>query len=249
MSVNRQSEAMKTARVPAPPATAITAWSPSRLFTYEKCPALAKYKFVQKLAEPQGEAAARGDDIHKKAEAYLRGKQRTLPKELEKLADVYKTLKKLQPAVELELAFDSKWARTDWFSKQAWCRVKIDAIVAPVVDTGARTVLYDHKTGGVDKKTGQLRVNPEYDDQVELYGLTGLKLHATADSAQGILLFVDAGVAKAGPSIPRKDEPKLQKKWEKRVFKMLVDKRFVPTPGEQCRYCYFRNANGGPCVY
>ena len=46
---------------------------------YHKCPALAKYKHVLKLKEPDNEAMAGGTLAHKQAEDYTTGKLKKLP--------------------------------------------------------------------------------------------------------------------------------------------------------------------------
>ncbi len=230
----------------------ITAWSPSRIFTFEKCPALAKFKFIDKLEEPSGEASARGDEIHKKAEDYLGHRTKAFPAELAKLKKDYTELRKRRPIVEMQLAFDKSWKKVEWFSRFAWLRIKMDAVEPPVVDEDAPAVVtWDHKTGSVDKKTGKLKQDkmPEYEDQLEIYGLGGLKLYPVAAESQGKLAFVDVGQIVEGATYKRKDEAKLQKKWEKRVTPMFVEKRFDPKPGDHCRYCHFRRGNGGPCKY
>lgn len=228
-----------------PTTEGITAWSLSRLTTYEGCPRQAYYKFVKKLNEPKGQAMERGIKIHEQAEALLvRGGR--VPADLKLMEEQLKELKKLKPLVEIEYAFTAKWEPTDWFGsiKPAWCRVKADALVPPVADADEPEVRV------IDFKTGKIKAHGEYDDQLELYGLAGLLTFPTAVRATGELWFLDHNeVVQAAEPVLRAQAPKLQKKWELRVKKMLNDKRFDPKPGNSCRWCHFRRANNGPCEY
>src|SRR6266704_5082822 len=42
----------------------IAAWSYSRFGDYQQCPALAKYKIIDKLREPDSKAGAKGTRVH-----------------------------------------------------------------------------------------------------------------------------------------------------------------------------------------
>lgn len=222
----------------------ITAWSYSRWSTYEECPFKAKLKFIEKRQEPPSDAMARGERIHKAIERYLVDGGR-VPTEAKPMAGELRVLKALRPVVEGERAFSWDWKPVDWFSKEAWCRVKADAFVLPVADDPIPTV----RT--IDHKTGKLKDAGEYDAQLEIYGLAGLLSYSMAAQATGELWFIDHGKIVQRPEgvFPRKDEKSLKKLWEGRVKKMLSDTRFEPRPGNYCRYCHFRKANNGPCKY
>lgn len=220
----------------------ITAWSFSRWGTYVECPRRAKYKFVDKLQEPSSPALENGTKVHAAIEAYLRGGR--APKELGQLKKEYAELRKLKPLVEQEYAYRADWTPCDWFARDAWCRVKVDALVPPVTDAKDPTVRL------IDHKTGKLKELGEYDEQLELYGLAGLIQFPTAALSTGELWFVDHGrIVEARQTFGRADEKKLKKKWEKAVKPMLSDTVFRPKPGNACRWCHFRKANNGPCEF
>lgn len=224
-----------------PPTKKIAAWSYSRWADYQTCPFKAKCKYVLKLKEPGGDAMNRGSDIHKKLENYLNYKMKRVPTEAKLLKKEYVAMKKLKPEVELSVAFTNTWEKTDWFNPtKAWCRVKIDALTLPT-ESNPVVEITDHKTGKV-KEHG------EYNNQLELYGLTGLLLYDMAEKSRSNLLFVDHGIIIAGEEYPRKDINKLKKKWEIRVAPMLKDTKFKPSPGMHCRWCHYRKSNGGPCA-
>lgn len=222
----------------------ITAWSFSRWQAYEECPRKAKYKFIDKLPEPQGEALVRGTALHELCEFYLKGIIKKIPPELKLITQQLKELKKAKAVPEAEFAFNRDWKPVDWFAKDAWCRVKADSTILPITGRGTPTVKVD------DFKSGKLK--PEgstYDLQLELYALAGLMTYSTAEQADTSLIFIDHGKSVASNSFTRKDIQKLQAAWERRTKRMLADTKFVPNPGNACRYCHFKKGNGGPCEY
>jgi len=224
-----------------PAAKKITAWSFSRWAQYEECPFKAKLKFIDKLQEPQGEALARGSDIHNKAERYVLGTIKTLPTELKALRPQFKEVRKNGNAeVELSLAFTQQWQKCDWFDmSRAWVRVKIDLIV-PEADY---VLVVDHKTGRYKAL--------KYEPQLELYAIAGMEHYPTAPRARTQLWFTDQGIVheenEAGYT--RAKLPALKKAWEKRIIPMMSDTKFSPRPGNYCRWCHFSKAKGGPCVF
>lgn len=234
------------------PPRQFTSWSFSRFMDWRGCPAKAKYKHLDKLAEPPNAAMERGSAIHKLAEDYTLGTLKRIPAELKAFADEFKALKK-QPVKVVE----ENWAWTENFKSEtawdnwtgAWVRIKLDVAF---VDTD-RNVLVP-----IDHKTGKCRPEKqaEYEMQLELYGLSGLLRFPDVVAAEPRLWYLDQGIIwpnetfKAGDvSYPRKDVPKLEKKWIKLVTPMLKDTTFKPTPGDACRFCHYKAANGGPCKY
>lgn len=222
----------------------IVAWSYSRWNEYEQCPLRAKLKVIDRMKEPEGPALRRGKAIHTGIENYLSGKATSLPPEVhKKLHRKYAAMRKWKPLVELEIAFDSGWHQVEWFAKEAWCRVKIDAVLPPS---------YERKKVGVyDHKTGKFRADgKEYDRQLELYALAGLLLHEKAPASETAIFFTDHGVTvEPDKQYTRKDVPELKDRWVDRTKAMLSDTRFDPRPGDHCRWCSFSKAKGGPCQY
>ncbi|CAB4143231.1 PD-(D/E)XK nuclease superfamily [uncultured Caudovirales phage] len=224
----------------------ITAWSYSRLSTYNECPAKFKFKNIDKLPEPAGPAMARGAEIHEMADKWVKApKEGPLPAELSQFDVEFKQLRELKSyglQTEMQVAFTAGWKVTGWFDKDAWCRVILDAFVPADMDT--KTVK------PIDYKTGKIRGT--YGEQMELYDLAGLILDPKAVKSVSELWFLDHGqiVDSSDTPVLRKDVPKLQKKWEGKVKRLLNDTRFDPTPsGDACKYCHFKKSNGGPCQY
>ena len=217
----------------------ITAWSFSRWKTYEKCPRLAKYKFVDKLKEPGSPAMDRGTEIHTYAEEAL-----------SKGVEVHETLSAFAPQidalrtyaapdvlrVECHSAYTVEWKPTDWFSANVYVRIKSD--VMAYYDPTKTVVNVDWKTG---KTRGQV-------EQLELYAIDGLLSFPEARKVDARFWYVDlAEEERVG--MDRTDLDKLIKKWDRRVIKMRNDEKFDPNPGNACRWCHFSKKKGGPCEY
>lgn len=227
----------------------IKSWSFSTWSTYEECPAKLKFKKVDKLVEPSSPALEHGIQMHSLCEAYLRGTAKRVPKEVAKISTRLKELKLHKAVPEAEFTFKQDWAPTHWKDwKDAWVRVKADAVIPPIVDEEAPVVeVIDFKTGGEKKlRSGDFG---DYMLQLELYALSGLLTYSTAASAKTSLVFIDHGEQVVGEVYQRKDLPALKKRWEARVKRMLADTVFRPKPGNACRWCHFRKGNNGPCSF
>lgn len=246
----------------------IKSWSYSRYSTYEKCPALAKYKFIEKRQEPGSTAMDRGSDIHLMAEHAVKGtappatefkalapahangtvellKKGKLPEELGNFTKEFAAARKTKGVeTELMLAFTSQWDACDWRDwNRAWVRIKIDLLLPPTIKAPVVKVI-DHKTG---------RPRDDYDEQLELYAIGAFLRYPQAATADTRLWYLDQGlIAPDDPKegvFKRAELPKLIKLWEQRITPMLNDAVFAPRPGPQCRWCAFSKAKSGPCVY
>lgn len=133
-----------------------TAWSFSRLNSYETCPKKFWHTSVRKdVIEPESEHMRYGKEVHKALELRV-GNERPLPinlRHLEKHASKLASAKG-QKLTEQQLAIDSNFEPCDWFSKQTWCRAIIDlAVVNP-----PHAVVVDYKTGKISDDFTQLRL-------------------------------------------------------------------------------------------
>lgn len=228
----------------------VTAWSFSRYRDYKKCPAYFKFRHVLRLPEPGNEAMARGTSIHKMAEEFVKGKAAKLPAELGAFKEEFKALKKEKiKTVEDSWTWTKDWQSetraTDW--SNAWLRVKIDVTWTDPALNALHIV--DHKTGKVSNyKTS------EYVEQLELYGLAGLKKMPHIERVFPKLWYLDAGIIWAAPEgeepmeFTRADEKPLEKKWALRIKPMFNDKTYRPTPSRVCEWCHFAKSKGGPCA-
>lgn len=235
------------------------AWSYSRLLDYERCPQLYKFKAIDRLPEPPNQYMARGQEIHTLAETWLQAKKAPkVPQPLARVKDTLAKLRKLGAIPEAQWTFTRDFVgTTDWFGKDAWCRVKLDA-VSPIVYKDAKEVpqagLWTSQmdayegTWVVDWKTGQFR--PEGSaDQLELYALASFLQRDDIKFVLATLVYVDVG-REVHAFYPHTDGyvQLLKKKWLKRVEPLQTDTKFKPTPGPACKWCFFSNAKGGPCL-
>ena len=214
----------------------INAWSYSRYNTYRQCPGKAKLLYIEKLKEPESAALANGQKRHTEMEYFLKG-YAPLPDWVHKNSVEYcNQLKSEKPHAELSVAFDKDWNPVEWFAKNAWARIKIDALVRH--PTSARVV---------DWKTGKIR-DGEYDEQLELYALTAFLMFPDVEEVGTELCFMELGVLLPVTVFKREDMEMLRARWEQRVGVMLNDEVFEYTPNQFCSYCSFRKENGGPCT-
>lgn len=222
----------------------IKAWSYSRLNVYSKCPKMFKFKFIDKLPEPPSPAMERGNQIHKKAEAYAKGELSRVPTELKLFAPQFRELKKKKQA----FAVEENWAFTKDFKQVtqwdnwngAWCRVKIDL------------VLHDKKSDNytvIDHKTGKVR-HEEHAEQLELSALATFLSVPTADKITVENWYIDHGPGYTQPhDFERKQAASLKKKWIAKVKPMMSDVKFNERPGSYCRWCAFSKSRGGQCKF
>lgn len=230
---------IKASQAKGAPARKITTWSFSRFHEHRTCPRKAKYKFIDKLKEPEGPALARGNHVHKLAEDFALGRLKRLPPELALFPDEFKELKKHKARlmVEQQWALSAKWEPVEWFGYDAWCRVVVDVAYFSA-DQTVMTVI-DHKTG---------KVHPYQQDQLSLYALAGFAQSDTVERVYTKLWYLDQGEEKV-ETYTLDDVPRLKKQWAQDVKPMLSDTRFKPNPGNHCRFCHFRRGNGGPCEF
>jgi RecB family exonuclease len=238
-----------------PKVVQITSWSYSRFADWRQCPLKAKLKHIDKLKEPGSPAMDRGNQIHKDAEAYIKGTAAKLAPELKLLEAEFKMMrkayknKKLPMIVEDNWALDKNWNESQWNNwAECWVRIKLDA--AHYLDEST-LVVTDWKSGKVsDYKTD------EYLEQLSLYALAALLLNPHVERVQVRIGWTDAGLLyPAEPLVYERAElTKLRKAWDARVKPMMADTKFVPKPNNNCRWCFFGEAGkakGGPglCKY
>ena len=242
--------------------TSLTSWSFSRYNTYSQCPALAKYKFIDKLKEPSAPAMERGDMVHKAAEAFIDGKRPDIIPELEGFGEELKGLAESSASGHVETeqpwAFKRNWSRTtwnDWIG--CFLRIKADVVRASVpfakIHTPEATtkIAEEPYIDVIDWKTGRYRdeSHAEYIMQLELYALGALKMYPQVQVVNTMLAYTDQSFVFATPPYTRADEPRLRGVWEARIRPMMADRTFEPNPGNACRWCNFRASKGGPCKY
>lgn len=215
----------------------ITAWSFSRLELYEQCPAKFKYRHIDKLPEPAHPAMARGAEIHKEAESYLKRDTLLPAPTLMSFGAMFAELREHSPMVEQQWAFTEKWKPTGWFAKDCWVRVIPDAAVLYEDDEAALVI--DFKTG---KKHG------ENADQMELFALAAFSMFPMVKEVETRLWYLDAG-EEVTETYANEGLAEAKQEWADRVAPLFNDEEFLPRPNFKCKWCAYSRAEGGPCKW
>jgi len=212
------------------------AWGFSKLDQYRSCPAKFYYSFIKKLPSPGSPAMERGSKMHENIESYLNGWVTDLIPDVENWKEALDDLKTKDFKAEQALGFDKDWALLpDWFGKQTWLRVKMDA-----------SYIEGDKGKAIDFKSGKYRIPST--EQIELYAIGLHAANPTLVEVTAEFWFLDTGeiyerMYKAEMLMT------LRKKFERAVAPLYTDEVFEPTPSNECRWCNFSKTKGGPCKY
>ncbi len=226
----------KTVKKPA--VKQLTAASYSRLSVFEKCPLMAKYKYIDKVPEPGNVYSERGNVIHKNAEDYVLGNIKKLCKELIPFKKEIDKVKKAKVhSVEGKWTFDINWNPVDWFSKNAYLRVILDAMRMTSTDI----IVIDYKTG---------KVYDEHASQMDLYAASANEKFPIEQFPQKNiitqLVYIDQKFIEE-QTYTRDDAHHERLEWEVKIDRMLDTKRFLARPGYYCQWCSFSKSKGGQC--
>ena len=208
-------------------------WSYSRLGDYEKCPRLYKYRHVDRLPEPKGDALARGIAIHEEVEQYLFG-QAPLPSKFDKFRAYIDDVKSKPGLVVEDLwALTREWGNCTPKSPLAWWRGKLDAYWRE----GEQASVVDWKTG---------RVYDSNMDQMKLYAAAVMSRDLEVEEVRVSLVYFDQGEEHS--EVYTRDRLEwAQGQFKARAGRMEDDTVFTPRPGSACRWCAHRKSKGGPC--
>lgn len=218
-------------------------WAYTKLIDFESCAYKAFLKHVERIPEEKGPAAERGTEIHQMAEDYVTGKLTSLPIELNKFKDEFKSLREAYittstVSVEGEWGFDKDWVPTDY--KTAWLRVKLDARVAV---SPKKSVVIDYKTG---KRAGN---EIKHGEQVILYGLAEVLRQPEVEEVVVELWYLD--IDEMHPVTFTREQLLAQLPgFEARGLRMTTATTFPPNPNIfSCRFCPYSPAKGGQCEH
>lgn len=219
----------------------IQAWSYSRWSLWDRCPAAFKYKNIDKLPEPQNDAAKAGDLLHRSVEQYIvQPPNGSIPVPLPfetHFGDLVRAIRALpRKMAEMQLTYRRDWTATGWMAKDAWWRNKLDVFA----------VTSDETAEVVDWKGG--KKHPEHEEQLETYGLAALLWKRTIETVKTRMIYVDSG-EETIYDFTRNDIDGLKAKWKTRADALLAATEFPPRPNHLCDWCHFRASNGGPCRF
>lgn len=221
----------------APKATSYSRWN-----VYATCPAKFAYKHIEKLPDPQGPAAARGEQIHLLAEQFAQRQLKKLPPELglyRKELEEHRSLIKLGAAwTERMWVLDEHWEpMKDPWSPDIYLRIKTDYVASL---PGRVIKIVDYKTGRVQDRG--------YEPQLELYAAGAVAMFEDVEKIITQLYFLDHYVSPQR-EYTAKEAKRFQAKWDERFKRVANDTTFTPRPGDHCRYCPYAKSKGGPCKF
>jgi hypothetical protein len=194
---------------------------------------------------PEGKtehANDRGSRVHEAAELYIRGGVELVP-ELARRTVAFGELRELYKSgavsLEGEWAFDKQWASVSWLSEDAWCRMKLDAMVR-VDPTKARVI---------DFKTGKYYGNEiKHAEQGQLYQLATFIREPDLESIDVEFWYLDHDKEHdQKTTYTRQQGTRYFDKFDKRGTDLTECVDFPPNPNVySCKWCpYLNNA----CAY
>lgn len=231
---------------------AINSWSFSKLQDFEKCKFLAWLKHDQKIPEPERplppgkteHANDRGTRIHTSCELYINGTEHQLAPEADLHFGPQIDLLRVLHAdglvsLEGEWGMDRDWEVCDW--KEAWLRLKLDAIVFHG-DTEATVI--DFKTG---RKFGN---EIKHGEQLALYQLVSFLRYPKLERVTAELWYLDQkpGENLTSVTFMRDKGLKYRSNFDRRGHKLTTCTSWEPNPNvHSCKWCQYGPWNGGQC--
>ncbi len=230
----------------------LRSWSHSRLTDFEKCKHRVALKHIQKIPEPERplppgkteHANDRGSRIHNNGELYVRNQAKLCPE----LAKYYRTefdkLQALFPTgqvfLEDEWGMDSSWEPCDW--KEAWLRLKIDALVFL---SPTEAVVIDYKTG---RREGN---EIKHGEQVQLYQLVTFLRYPQLETITVELWYTD--IDDLFQQTYRRDQGlRFQRRFNERGMKLTTydftgEKADANPNVFSCKWCMYGKKGSGVC--
>ena len=221
----------------------------SRMQNFEKCKYLAKLTYIDKIPEPERplpkgkteHANVRGNRIHDAAEMYVMGGVELIP-ELQKFDVDFNELRELYKAkrcfLEGEWAVTLEWEPTAWTSIDAWCRMKLDALVLSEDGEHARVIDY------------LFRKQPAYEikhtEQGQIYQLATFLRYPELKDITVEFWYTDLGEV-ATHNYSRLQGTQYFNKYNDRLLAISSCTEFPPNPNAfSCRWCPY---NGNACEH
>lgn len=211
----------------------------SRWTVWNQCRLRFKLKFIDRLPDPQGEAAARGARIHELAEKYTTTQRPgKLSPELRLYKEELAALRKSAGWAEMMWSFDHDWNLLDeeW-PDNVYLRIKTDFTL----------ILPQETVKIIDFKTGRVR-DGEYEPQLQLYAAGGAAAFEGVSRIEVELWFLDHHVT-TRRAYTLDQARGFQRTWDKRFRPIFTERAFKPNPGNHCRWCPYSKSKGGPCKY
>lgn len=236
---------------PVIPIVPIRQWSISKAKVFQQCKLRAQLQYGQKIPEPERplppgkleHANDRGTRMHTAAEHFVAGLVPLIP-ELEKFRPEFESLRQLyidgKVSLEGEWAMDRHWHPVPWTSKDAWLRLKLDAIVH-LSETEA--VVIDYKSG---KKFGN---EISHAEQVQLYQLVAFLRFPKLEIVHTELWYLDQpDEANTQNTFTRSQGLRFKPHFERTGLALTECLDFPASPNIfNCRWCPYGPKGTGHC--
>lgn len=211
-------------------------WSYSKISTYERCPAMKKYKYDLKVEVPATEnvATSRGSQMHTDLENNL---QKSLFEMPEWMRPHLPHLERYQDGTrELVIRLTESWEPV---VEDHWLICIID--LSHIEDDQWATII-DYKSG---------KRYPGHQEQIELYNLAVLSQYPNIERVEGKCYYLDEPPGAWGEPIftTREQIDAVKARWLERLAMMDADTECAPRTGWYCKWCDYRKSNGGPCQF
>jgi len=229
----------------------ISAWSYSTWSMFQKCNHRIYLDKVAKAPKPPIEDTEerehplnRGTRVHDAAELFVTDnvelikELKDFDKELNHLKELYKLG---MVEVEQPWAFTSDWGVTNWSSKDAWVRAKLDALVKYNENS---CVVIDYKTG---KKWGN---EVSHNLQGQIYAIMTFLKYPEIEDATVEFWYTDQNDI-TSKAYTRTQAMKFLPAWTSRGMSVTTEAKFNPNPSAiACKWCPFgANVGSGVCEY
>lgn len=225
----------------------IPQWSFSKVQVFEQCKFRAYLQYGLKIPEPERplppgkteHANDRGSRIHDAAEHYVDGTGPFIP-ELAKFETEFDILKRQHAlgkvSLEGEWAHDRDWTPVEWRAKDAWLRLKLDAML----------FLNPHEAVVIDYKSGKKFGNEiKHADQLMLYQLVAFLRYPDLEVIHAELWYLDVDEV-TSVTFRRSQGIRFKRKYEQRGLAM-TDATDFPTNSNiySCLWCPYSTKVGG----
>jgi RecB family exonuclease len=196
------------------------------------------YQKIEKLPDPSGPAASRGNVVHDAFEKYVGFEDQPYPKAFERwrpqLDHLIATSEDVFP--EMMVSLTRHWKPTTW--ARGKIRAKLDLVYIPP----KRATI-----GVVDYKTG--KVYDYHEAQLELYAVLLFHKYDWVKVVEAADWYLDQGDEIAEHTYRRGEyEAVLLPRWKAKVEADLTRKDWPAKRNRFCKWCAFNSKNGGPCV-
>lgn len=238
-------------------------WSFSQWESYNECPFRWKCQSVLKLPRsPAGPAAARGLEMHDRAENYIKGERDHLDPEPSlrfgdrppalihpryiPILDEFRHHPNGARHTELKIAFDEDWHLVPKNDPKASCIMVFDAVRSGGAWSGLGKGEHDGQVWVGEWKSGKFKAT--HADQRKMYAMGALK-YFYADKVTATTFYLEDTHPPQALTAEARHFVVLTDMWSHRRDLMRRDQICAPRPGMYCRWCDYSASKGGPCKF